>query len=141
LRRLGTLLFPPQPRHFPGRRAVKVGLRAAHVLSVAGLVGAFVFHVEEVRRDPWLHASLATGALVLLIDLHESAAFLLQVRGVVVLIKLALLAALPALGANAQVWVLSGLVVVSVVFSHAPSEVRHRLLVGAGRIRGGQSRG
>ena len=119
---------------------MKVGLRAAHVLCAAGLLGAVLFEVEEVRRDPWLHAALATGALVLAIDLHESGAFLLQVRGVVVLVKLGLLATLPALGA-AQAWVLAGLLLLSVVFSHAPSEVRHRMLVAGGRIQGGQSRG
>jgi hypothetical protein len=119
---------------------VKVGLRAAHVLCAAGLLGAVLFQVEDARGDPWLQAALLTGALVLLIDLHESCAFLLQVRGVVVLAKLGLLAALPALGA-ARPWVLSGLLLISVVFSHAPSEVRHRMLVAEGRIRGGRSRG
>jgi len=75
-----------------------------------------------------------------LLDLHESAAFLLQVRGLVVIVKLVLLALLPRFG-GATGWVLAAIVVLSVASSHAPGSVRYRLLAGGDRFAGGRSKG
>lgn len=132
---IGALLFPDPPRDFPGRRLLKIGLRAAHVLCAALCLGAYAFDAEE--RVPWLVATITTGLSILALDLHESAAFLLQVRGVVVAAKLVALAFLPAGGA----WLLAAIVLVSVVSSHAPSRVRHRVLFARGRVRAAESHG
>jgi len=137
---LEALLFPDPPRDLPGRRGLKIGLRAAHVLCVAGLAGAYLFEVPPSQSGPWLRAALASGLALLLLDLHESAVFVLQVRGLVVATKLALLAALPAFGSGAK-WVLAALLVVSVVSSHAPGRVRYRLWWGKGRFRATDSKG
>ena len=137
---LFCLLFPVEPRSFPGRRGVKIGLRAIHVLFTGVLAGAFVFAVAESARGFWFHGALLSGAALLLLDLHESAAFLCQVRGLVVTVKLTLLALLPWFGAG-QPWVLGGLVILSVLFSHAPGSVRYRVLILKGRIQGASSSG
>ena len=55
----------------------------------------------------------------------------------VVLGKLVALAFVPAGGA----YLLAAIVLVSVVSSHAPSSVRHRVLFGQGRVRASESRG
>lgn len=136
----GTWLFPDPPREFPGRRGLKILLRGAHVLSAGGLLGAYLFAVPKALEAPWFHATLLTGLLLLLLDLHESAAFLLQVRGLVVLVKLLLVAVLPLLGGYAA-WVLGAVVLVSVVSSHAPGRVRYFLLIGRSRLTGGRSKG
>jgi hypothetical protein len=78
--------------------------------------------------------------VLLLIDLHESAAFLLQVRGLVVIGKIALVAALPGLG-TAAAYVLAAALLTSVVLSHAPSGVRYAFVAGRGRLRGACSKG
>lgn len=135
---LKALLFPDPPRGFAGRRAVKIVLRAGHVLCAGVYLGAFVFEVDPGARQPWFWALLASAGLLLLLDLHETAAFALETRGLVVLGKVVLLALLPWFGA-AQVWVLAGLVLVSVVSSHAPASVRHRVVVRG--VRGSQTRG
>jgi hypothetical protein len=135
---LKTLLFPDPPRGFTGRRAVKIVLRAGHVLCAGVYLGAFVFGVEPAARQPWFWALLASACLLLLLDLHETAAFVLETRGLVVLGKIVLLGLLPWFGA-AQVWVLAGLVLVSVLSSHAPASVRHRVVVRG--VRGSQTRG
>jgi len=140
MRRLVALLFPDPPRAFPGRRGLKIVLRAVHVLCAGILVGAYLFAVDSAVRTDWLVGTLATGTLLLLLDLHETAAFLLQVRGVVLVGKLSALAALPWCG-DAKPWVLGGIVLVSVVSSHAPGYVRHRVLAGAGRVTGATSQG
>ena len=135
---LKTLLFPDPPRTFAGRRAIKLGLRAGHVLCAGVYLGAFVFGVEPAARQPWFWALLASGCLLLALDLHETGAFVLETRGLVVFGKITLLALLPCFGA-AQVWVLVFLLVVSVLSSHAPASVRHRVVVRG--IRGSQTRG
>ncbi len=137
---LGRTLFPDPPRDFRGRRLLKIGLRAAHVLVVCVLLGAYVFDAAPAERTTWLWAAIASGALILLLDLHESAAFLMEVRGLIVLGKIALVAALPAFG-DAQVGVLAFLVVASVLSSHAPASFRHHRVWGAKGIRGAESSG
>ena len=132
-----TLLFPDEPRSFRGRRALKILFRAFHVLCAGVLVGA---HVLGAGAGPWLGATIATGSLILLLDLHETAAFVLQVRGLIVLAKLSLLAALPWFEGG-EVWVLGFLLVGSVLSSHAPAKFRHRQLFGRGAVTGSTSSG
>lgn len=135
---LKALLFPDPPRTFPGRRAVKIVLRAGHVLCAGTYFAAFVFAVAPAARQPWFAALLVSAGLLLLLDLHETTAFILEIRGLVVLGKVALLTLLPCFG-DAQVWVLGAMLAVSVVSSHAPAAVRHRVVVAG--IRGSRTRG
>jgi len=133
--RIGTLLFPEPPRDFAGRRLLKIGLRGAHVVCASLCLGAYAFDAQE--RVSWLVAAIVTGVLIVALDLHESAAFLLQVRGVIVVAKIVALAFLPQGGA----WLLAAIVLVSVVSSHAPSHVRHRMLFARGRVRAAETHG
>lgn len=136
-------LFPSPPRSFSGQRAVKIVLRALHVLAVAGLFGVVFAHVEAGARSPSLRLSLISGLAILALDLFESAAFLLQVRGLVVLGKLAALGLLlrPEFGSGSEIAILGFLIVVSVISSHAPSDFRYRFWVPWARVDGAQSRG
>ena len=132
-----TLLFPNEPRDFRGRRALKILFRAFHVLCAGVLLGAYVFGADA---GPWLWATIGTGMLILLLDLHETAAFVLQVRGLIVVTKIALVAALPWFHGS-ETWLLGVLLVGSVMSSHAPAKFRHRQIFGRGRVRGATSAG
>jgi hypothetical protein len=138
--RLSSLLFSPRPREFPGRRALKILLRAAHVLSGGILTGLYISGAGDALSDRWLVGAIGSGALILLLDLHESGVFLLQVRGFVVIGKIALLAALPLFGARAG-WILAALVVASVLSSHAPSTIRYFVTFGKDRFKGAKTKG
>ena len=138
--RITTTLFPKQPRSFEHQRGVKITLRAIHVALVGVLLGGTVFGVDAASIQPWWLAAVASGVLLLLLDLHESGAMLLQVRGAVVLFKVALLVAWPKLGPW-QPWVLGLLVLISVISSHAPSKVRYAMLLRSSGIEGSQSKG
>ncbi len=138
--RLTALLFPERPRSFDARRTVKIVLRAAHVLLVAVLLGGTVFGVGPAAVQPWWLAAVLSGVLLLLLDLYESAAMMLQVRGLVVLIKIGTLVIWPKLG-SWQPWVLGLLVLVSVISSHAPSSFRYAMVLGRGRVSGSQTKG
>jgi hypothetical protein len=131
---IAAILFPDPPRSFRGRRLLKIGLRGVHVVCAAFCVGAYAF--DAAARLPWLAATIVTGLAILALDLHESASFLLQARGVIVVLKLVALSFLPAGGA----WLLAAIVLVSVISSHAPSSVRHRVLF-ARRVRAAATHG
>ncbi|MEW6071791.1 MAG: hypothetical protein AB1726_04230 [Planctomycetota bacterium] len=134
------VLIPAHPRSFPGQRGLKVLLRGVHVLGAGVYAGAIVLDVAPAARPPWLLAALGTGLLLLAFDLYETGAFLLQMRGVVVLAKLLLLGVAPFLGAAAP-WVLGAVVVGSVISSHASSGFRYFLVWGRGRIEGARTKG
>ena len=121
---LSAWFFPREPRSFPGRRGLKILLRAAHVLCSGTFAAGYLFAAGAEPRAAWLTAAVTTGLLILLLDLHESGVFLLQLRGLIVLGKIVMLAAIPLLGTLAA-WVLGALMVVSVVSSHAPSRFRY----------------
>jgi hypothetical protein len=140
IRDLAALLFPAEPRSFPGRRGLKILLRAAHVLFAGVLVGSYVFDVEAGQRGPWFLATIGSGSLLLLLDLLESAVFLLQVRGLVVMAKIALLAGLP-LFAGREAWVLGWIVLISVLSSHAPARIRYAVMLGGGKVQPSRSKG
>jgi len=138
---LMNFFFPNEPRALPGRRWLKIGLRAVHVVFACGFLGSFVFDGGLAARGPWTAGVVASGMVLLLLDLHESAAVLLQVRGLVVAFKIAVLLALPWLGSAAQLGAVIAIVAVSVLSSHAPGKVRYHLVVGRGRIKGSDSMG
>jgi hypothetical protein len=74
------------------------------------------------------------------LDLYESGAFLLQLRGLVVAVKLILLALLPSFGA-AGMWVIAGVAFFSVISSHASSNFRYFLIWGRGQIKAAETQG
>jgi len=137
---LRTLLFPAEPRRLPGRRAMKILLRAIHVPCAGILAAAYLFEAGASARTVWMVGTVVSGLLILLLDLHETGVFLLQVRGLVVFGKIALLAMLPLFEAY-RLPVLVGLLGISVLSSHAPSEIRHHLAFGRDRFKGATTKG
>lgn len=138
--RILRILIPAEPRRYAGQRWARVVVRAAHVVLAGIYLGAFVFHVHPASRWPWFLAALASGLLMLCLDLYESGAFVLQLRGLVVAVKLLVLALLSIIGA-AAVWVLAAVAFASVISSHAPASFRYHLIWGRGRIKGGETSG
>lgn len=138
--RLFRILIPPEPRRYAGQRWVKVIARATHVVLCGIYLGSLVFQVEPAIRGPWFLAVLLSGSLMICLDLYESGGFLLQLRGLVTVAKLLLLALLPVFGA-AAVWVLAGIAFFSVISSHASSDFRYYLVWGRGRIKAAETKG
>jgi len=139
-RPIWQILIPHEPRSYPGQRWVKMMARAAHVVFTGIYLGALVFSVDLVTRGPWFLAAIISGLLMFCLDLYESGGFLLQLRGLVTVVKLILLALLPAFGA-AGVWIVGVVVFGSVISSHAPSSFRYYLIWGRGRIKAAETSG
>ena len=138
--RIQELLFPDGGRSFSGQRALKITIRAVHTLCAGVLTGSYLLNSGEEAQSLWLLWTVGTGLGMLSLDLIESVAFLAQVRGVVLMIKIAVLLALPIFGA-ATGPLLAILMVVAVISSHAPSRVRYAVIFGRGKIRGAETKG
>ena len=132
-KRLSKVLFPATPRDFPYRRSVRIALRSLHILSSGTLVGGHIFAQPSEALFPWLVGAVITGFLLLLADLHASLAFLVEARGLAVLVKLSLLC-LAAVYPDAAIPLLISVVLIGAVSSHLPKRYRHKVLVLSGLV-------
>ncbi len=137
---LQSLLGPDRGGKLGGwGRGLKISLRAAHVLGAGVFAGGVVLGVASEELEGWLLLLVGAGAAVLVFDVLESPAFLVQTKGVVVVAKLVVLGAIVASGRGE--WLLAPILFVSVLSSHAPSAVRHGVWVFGDRVQGGRSNG
>ena len=123
-RDLRGLLFPESPRHFRGARQVQVALRSAHIAAMALVVGGLPFGADfQALRTPIL-VTVASGSLLLALDLAKDFALLSQGSGVAVLLKLGLLGMGLLQPAARLPWYLAATLVAS-IGSHMPGSWRH----------------
>ncbi len=106
------------------KRWTKISLRTLHLLAVAGVGGGILFGLEQdLWRSYWLLA-LVSGGLMMLVDIIANPLWLVQVRGLVIFLKLALLVMLgryPSLDG----YLLGAIIVISTVIAHAPGKLRY----------------
>lgn len=106
------------------KRWIKISLRTLHLLAVAGVGGGILFGLE---RDLWVNywwLAVASGGLMMLIDIVSNPVWLVQLRGLVIFFKLFLLTLLgsqPDLDSE----LLLVIIVISGVISHAPGKLRY----------------
>ena len=138
--KLTTYLFPAVPRDFPIRRNTRTMIRALHIFSAGTLLGGHIFSIPTGDLLPWLYATIFTGALLLVTDLHATAAVIFEVRGVVVLLKIGLLI-LIAFFFDARIPLLFIVLLLGVYGSHMPKHIRHKMLLFEKRILPDQRNG
>ena len=106
------------------KRWSKIGLRTLHILAVAGVGGGILFGLDKELWINYWWLALVTGIVMILIDVIPNPVWLLQVRGLTVLMKLILLALLGRYpGYDGVLLVL--IIVMSAVISHAPGKLRY----------------
>ena len=120
-----SLLFPDPPRRIPRHRALGLALRTAHLMTFGALLGGHLFDVDPARLMPFLMVTIASGVALLALELASTCAWLLMGKGLIVLVKLAILLAVP-LCWEYRVPLLLLVVAVASVGSHMPSRFRHR---------------
>lgn len=128
---LASLLFPAQARHLPGERWINIALRCVHLVGVAGSGAGLFFAVDPQRWTPFWLLTLGSGLALVALYLAVTGRWLLQVKGLVVVCKLGLLAfglALP----DWRVPVFITLIVMSGLIAHAPAAVRNRFWMSGG---------
>lgn len=122
-------LFLPEPRRrLPYARAWNVGARTVHLAATGTLLGGHVFGVAADMLLAWLWVAMASGAVILAVELYTSFDWLAQVGGLAVVLKLALLCVIP-FAWPARVPILFVVVVIAGVGAHMPGRFRHYSLL------------
>lgn len=98
------------------------------MLTIAAYYGGHFFSVPNDRLMPALLAVLASGILFMLFEISRAPAWVHQLRGVGTYFKLALLAS-TAVFWEQRVVILSLIIAIGVVISHAPSRFRYYSVV------------
>jgi len=125
---LRSLLLPDPRRRLPYGRAWNVGARTIHLAATGTLLGGHVFGVPPDALLPWLWVAIASGAVMLAVELYTSFDWLTQIGGLAVVLKLALLCAIP-FAWSARVPILFAVVAVAGVGSHMSGKYRHYSLL------------
>ena len=106
------------------KRWTKISLRTLHLLAVAGVGGGILFALE---KDLWINywwLALVSGVLMMVIDIVSNPVWIVQVRGLVIFLKLILLA---FIGSNPSLdgLLLAVIIIMSGIISHAPGQLRY----------------
>jgi hypothetical protein len=123
--KLKDWLYPVEPRFFPGQRWVNITLRSLHLLGVAGMGAGFL--MPGIEPEAWRHyfvLAAATGLGMAAIYAWSDGLWLHQLCGQSVLVKLLLLALVPAWPAAGPA-LFAAVILLSGFVSHAPARVRH----------------
>lgn len=126
---LTQLLCPREVRKPGWLRWLRISTRTAHVLCIAGLLGAVLFDAGDDGFRAWLLPVVGTGLVMVATFAYETFAWFTQLAGLVMLAKLAALITI-ALMPPWRLPVLVGLVIVSSFSSHMPGRIRHWVLPG-----------
>lgn len=126
--RLTHLLFPAARRHLPYSRWWNIAARTIHLAATGTLLGAHVFDVPADRLWAYLWVAIASGAVLIVIEVYADGHWLHQVCALMVFAKLGLLCLVPFVWAY-RVPILVAVVVLAGVGAHAPRRVRHYSVV------------
>ncbi len=112
-------------RYFPGQRWVSISLRSLHLVGVAGMgAGILADGLDPGMRQMYVLLTIVSGFAMTLIFAWSEGRWLLQLCGQSVLVKLALVAAIPIWPA-AAVELFIAIILISGFTSHAPARLRH----------------
>lgn len=123
----------------PGVRALRTTLRTAHLLAFGALYGGHLYGVPAERLWPALLATVATGGAFMSLEIYRTPIWLVQLRGVATLVKIALVAAV-AIFWNVRVWLLTAAIIIAGISSHMPGRYRYYSVL-HGRVVGDQDSG
>ena len=126
-------------RPLPGARVLRTGLRAAHIMAAAVLYGGHVYGVSAERLLPALAATLATGGALVALEVFRVPVWLVQLRGIATLAKLALVGSVAVLW-DLRILLLTLAMVIGVVAAHMPGRFRYHSLL-HGRVVGPLEKG
>jgi len=131
--------FEAGARTVPGARWLRTSLRTLHLIAVGALYGGHLYAVDAARLKPALLSVLATGGLLMGLEVWQSRIWIVQVRGVSTLAKLGLVASC-RLVPDLTVILLTLALVIGSVSSHMPSRWRYHSVL-HGRVAGPTERG
>lgn len=100
------------------------GLRSAHLVGVGGIGGAYLYEGPREVWLPFLVLTLVSGILMTALELWSSRYWLVEVRGLAIVIKVLLLGLAGVLDQfEAAAFIV--VIVLSGITAHAPAAVRY----------------
>jgi hypothetical protein len=106
------------------KRWTKIGLRSLHLLSVAGVGGGILFGLDKSLWINYWWLAIVSGGLMMLLDIISNPVWVVQIRGLVIFLKLVLLAFIGLYPAWDGI-LLIVIIIMSSVISHAPGKLRY----------------
>lgn len=125
---ISSLLFPDPRRHLPGSRWLNIAARTVHLGATGTLLGGHAFGADAAALMPLLWVAIASGAVMIAVELYPTAHWAHQVCALIVYAKLGLLCLVPFAWEWRLPLILAALALAS-VGSHAPRRVRHYSVV------------
>jgi hypothetical protein len=122
------LLFPIDRRRIPHARTWNIAARTVHLAATGILLGAHVFDVPADRLWPYLWTAIATGGVLIALEVYPEGHWLHQGCALTLYAKLALLGLVPFFW-EARVPILLAVVLLASAGSHAPRRLRHYSVV------------
>lgn len=122
-------------KQFWVQRLGKTSLRALHILGITGAGGGILLGVDKQAWMTYWILAMATGSLLMLWEVIRDWRWLIQLKGVLTLVKLGLLVSFIPL-ANYKPELLTIVILLSVVVSHGPAGLRHFSVIHGRRIDG-----
>jgi hypothetical protein len=137
--RAGPPWLEAGPHPIPAVRFWRTVLRTAHLIAFGALYGGHVYGFPAERLAPALAATVGTGAALMALEVVRAPVWLVQVRGVATVIKIALVAVAQA-SPQLALPVLTLAIVIGGVASHMPGRWRYHSLL-HGRVVGPREKG
>jgi hypothetical protein len=108
-------------------RALNIAWRTAHIGVASVLVGGHVFEIAADRLHFWLYLTIASGAVLIVLEAYPQTRWFHEGRGVLAMTKLLLLCLIPWFWPH-RVWLLAAVIVLASVGSHMPARFRYHSL-------------
>ena len=128
-----------QRRPLIGARVLRTTLRTAHLIASGMLYGGHIYNISAERLWPALIATILTGGAFVALEVFHAPVWLVQLRGISAMVKIALLAAV-SLCWSYRVWLLTAVMVIGGISSHMPGRYRYYSVI-HGRVVGGRESG
>jgi len=96
-------------------------------MTTGVFLGGHIFHQPVSVLEPWLWVAILSGLAILLTDIYSSFAVLFEIRGLVILLKIALLCLIPFFWEQ-RIFILVLILFIGAISSHMPKRYRHKLL-------------
>ena len=117
------------------QRLSKTSLRAVHILGVTGAGGGILLGVPQDKWIYYWYMAMASGSLMMIWEIVRDWRWLIQLKGVLTLVKLGLLGLFIPL-AQYKPELLITVLLLSVMVSHGPAGLRHFSIIHGRRIDG-----
>jgi hypothetical protein len=132
-------VFPRRMRLLSGSRVMSIALRTLHLAAFGMLLGGHAFGLDADRLLPYLWVTIVSGLGLIALEIYAVGLYWLVLgKGIMVLVKLALLLLIPFFW-ETRVLLLLLVVAIASIGSHMPARCRHYSLLHRGVIEPGQS--